>query len=71
MTRHQILTLLTALPTYSEPAEGLAATDRSWLCDFRLQIAANQTPTTEDENRLTRIVKEWDTTGILAFTRGH
>lgn len=71
MTRHDILTLLNALPTYSEPAEGLAAADRSWLCDFRLQIATHHAPTAADEERLARIAKEWDTSGVLAFTRGH
>lgn len=60
MTHHELLTLLNSLPNYSEPAEDMEASDRAWLCDFRLRVAAGQVPTVADEDRLVRIANDWD-----------
>ncbi len=60
MTYHEILTALNNLPNFSENCGTMSATDRSWLCDFRLRFASGEVPSVEDEERLCRLLQEWD-----------
>ncbi len=60
MTYREILNMLNRLPNFSEPAGGLAPEDRSWLCDLRLRFAAGEVPSVQDEQRLCRIMREYE-----------